>query len=396
MSKPVVVHSKLSFSSRKRWRNCPASVQMSVGLSDVSGTAALEGTIAHTVAEFYVRQKFNLEGAAGGEAPLQAPPVELDLKGKSVEDWNAELRKHGKAYAEFIQSLIPEGYQGFVTIEKKVAIPSIADQLFGTADCIVWVPAHHLLIVVDYKYGFEDVACGDAEDTNPQLAAYLVAAAETFELDPVRMMVAVFQPRRVIGMAGQALELPANWLQRERLLLAQEVARTQLPGEPIAGEHCRYCRAKAACPRTHGAVAGALNNYVGLRSLHDMTDDEVVQLWAAHTAFKSFWEDVGQRIENLAKTGHPAIQITTKPGRRMWRDENEVALTLLAYGMHDLLEPKALSEVYDRLPAGLRDTLIKRSADQKTVKLVSPGTPSEVAKLFKQYSNIIDQSVKLD
>jgi len=72
------------------------------------------------------------------------------------------------------------------------------------------------------------------------------------------------------------------------------------------------------------------------------------------------------------------------------------SLTLLAYGMHDLLEPKALSEVYDRLPAGLRDTLIKRSADQKTVKLVSPGTPSEVAKLFKQYSNIIDQSVKLD
>jgi hypothetical protein len=398
MSNPVVIHSKLGFSSRKRWRECPASVALSVDMPDKTSSAAAEGTIAHTVAEFYVRQAFKLPNNAGGEAPLMQPPADLDLKGRTVAAWNEELRKHGRAYVEFIRSLIPAHAAAHLVVEQKVSIPSISPHLFGTGDLFVWVPANNLLIAVDYKYGFEDVSCGDDTDTNPQLAAYLVAAAETFKLAPEWLVAAIYQPRRVIGQAGQSINITGDWLAREREKLRAEVARVEAPAGamPTPGNHCRYCRAKPVCPRVHEAVAAAVATYAGETNLHTMTDDEVVQLWACRSAFKGFWEDVQARIDGLSKTGHKRLNIKTSDGRRKWRDESEVALTLMALGLTDLLAPKALSEVYDRLPANIRDTLVGRTLPVRTITLIEPGTPNETAKLFKKYSRIVDERVKTD
>lgn len=398
MSNPAVTHSKLSFSARKRWKNCPDSVLLSVGQPDKESPAAREGTAAHAVAEFYVRQAFGLPGAMPGD-PLDVPvPEGVELKGKTPERWNEELRQHGRAYVGYIKSLIPAGYEAHVTIEQKVAIPSLHPQLFGTADCLIWIPELRLLIVIDYKYGFQDVDVGDDEDTNEQLAAYAVAAPETFNLQPLVLGVAVFQPRRTIGMAGQHVELPADWLPRERAKLAAEVAAVDAADgtNPKAGPWCNYCRAKAVCPRTHETLAAAVGVYVGEKNLHSMSDDEVVQLWAARAAFKGFWEDVEERIGQLAKASHPRIQVVLGEGRRKWKDPEQVTLTLLAMGRHDLLEPKALSTVFDRLPAFARDDLVAKGTPPRSLKLVDPGTPSQIAKIFKRYSDIVDSQVKAD
>jgi len=396
MSNPAVVHSKLSFSARKRWKNCPDSVLLSAGFADKTSPYAAEGTAAHSVAEFYVRQAFGLPGALPGD-PLDIPVTEgLNLKGRTPEAWNEDMRRHGRAYVEFIRGLIPAGAAAHVTIEQRVAIPSIHPQLFGTADCLVWLPELRRLVVVDYKYGFEDVAVGDAENTNEQLAAYVVAGAETFGLEPAELCVAIFQPRRVIGLAGQSEMFTSDWLPAERNKLRREVAAVDAATgqNPNAGDWCRYCRAKPICPRTHNAAAAALAVYTGERSLHSMTDDEVVQLWAARSAFKGFWEDVEERIELLAQAGHARLQVTTSDGRRKWKDDAQVTLTLLAMGRTDLLEPKALSTVFDKLPAFARDELIARGSPTRSIKLVDPGTPSQIAKLFKKYSNIVDAQVK--
>lgn len=396
MSNPAVTHSKLSFSARKRWKNCPDSVVLSVGQPDKESPAAREGTAAHAVAEFYVRQAFGLSGAMPGD-PLDVPvPEGVDLKGKTPEQWNEKLRQHGRAYVDYIR----EHVQGFahVAIEQKVAIPSLHAQLFGTADCLIWDATSLALIVIDYKYGFQDVDVGDDEDTNEQLAAYAVAAAETFGLQPASIVIAVYQPRRTIGMAGQHVELPADWLPRERAKLAHEVAAVDAADgtNPKAGPWCNYCRAKAVCPRTHEALAGAVGVYVGEKNLHSMSDDEVVQLWAARAAFKGFWEDVEERIGQLAKASHPRIQVVLGEGRRKWKDPEQVTLTLLAMGRHDLLEPKALSTVFDRLPAFARDDLVAKGTPPRSLKLVDPGTPSQIANIFKKYSDIVDSQVKAD
>ncbi|MGJ8505771.1 DUF2800 domain-containing protein, partial [Glaesserella parasuis] len=158
-------------------------------------------------------------------------------------------------------------------------------------------------------------------------------------------VIAVFQPRRTIGMAGQHVELAADWLPRERAKLAAEVAAVDAANgtNPKPGPWCNYCRAAraGACPRVEEALSAATGVYVGEKSLHSMTDDEVVQLWAARTAFKAFWEDLEERIGQLAKASHPRIQVVLGEGRRKWKDEDQVTFTLLAMGRHDLLQPKA-------------------------------------------------------
>src|ERR1700739_3878712 len=144
MSNPVVIHSKLSFSGREHWRACPVSVQLSAGMPDKSGPAAAEGAAAHSVGEWYVRQLGEAYGLPPcnnmGEAPLQPFPEGFDPKGKTLEEWNEELRAKGKKYPPFILSMIPAGEQAFVSLEQKVCAKSISEHLFGTADCLIWLP----------------------------------------------------------------------------------------------------------------------------------------------------------------------------------------------------------------------------------------------------------------
>lgn len=395
MSNPQVVHSILSFSGRKRWKRCPISVHMSKGMTDKSGPAAEEGTRAHTVAEFYVCQHFSLQHrdfgqiAKGAEAPDMDVPEGLDLKGKTSAEWNDDLRRHGKAYRDFIISLIPVGEEAYVTVESKVSIPSISDQLFGTADCLIWLPRLKRLIVVDYKYGFESVDVGTYDDTNEQLAAYLVAAAEgllTHRLIVERGQIAVYQPRRVLQRPEQTLDVDRDWIERERAKLRAEVAAVENPGSPVPGDHCRYCKGKSRCPSVHNALATALAAHCGEKSILDMPEDDLVQIFAARAAFKAFWQDVEERIDQLVKAGHKNLRVKESQGRRMWGDVPLATQTFLALGRVDLLQPVALSEAMEKVPEAFLDGLVARSKPSRSIQVVDAAEPSAIAGMFKKYA----------
>lgn len=393
MSNPQVSHSILSFSGRKRWKMCPISVELSKGMPDSSGPAAAEGTLAHAVAEHYVKQHFALPGApaAGAVAPEQVPPPGLDLKGDTPARWNETLRHHGRGYRDFIKSLIPPGAQAHVAIEQRVAIASISSQLFGTADCLVLLTINgaSYLIVIDYKYGFADVDVGTYDEPNEQLAAYAVAAAEGLAEKGVRVekiLLAVYQPRRPLAAPSQTLELDAAWLALERAKLAREVAAVANPGAPVPGDHCRYCKGKPKCPTVHNSLSTALAAYAGEKNVLDMPEDDIVQLFAARSAFKAFWEDVEERVEQLVKAGHKNLRIKETQGRQMWKDPEAAAQTLLAMNRLDLLQPVAISNALPVLPTEFHDELVKRSAPSRSIQVVDVQAPSAIATMFKNYA----------
>lgn len=393
MSNPQVSHSILSFSGRKRWKMCPISVELSKGMPDSSGPAAAEGTLAHAVAEHYVKQHFALPGgpAAGAVAPEQVPPPGLDLKGDTPARWNETLRHHGRGYRDFIKGLIPPGAQAHVAIEQRVAIASISSQLFGTADCLVLLTINgaSYLIVIDYKYGFADVDVGTYDEPNEQLAAYAVAAAEGLAEKGVRVekiLLAVYQPRRPLAAPSQTLELDAAWLALERAKLTREVAAVANPGAPVPGDHCRYCKGKPKCPTVHNSLSTALAAYAGEKNVLDMPEDDIVQLFAARTAFKAFWEDVEERIEQLVKAGHKNLRIKETQGRQMWKDPKAAAETLLAMNRLDLLQPVAISNALPVLPVEFHDELVKRSAPSRSIQVVDVQAPSAIATMFKNYA----------
>lgn len=393
MSNPAVIHSKLSFSGRSRWAACPVSVHLSAGVVDVSGPAAEEGTLAHAIAEHYVRQKYDLPGAVAGVPVDVVPPEGLDLKGLSPAEWNEQLRRHGYDYLEYVRSYSVLDPGAVVTIERKVALPSIHAQLFGTADCLVWAPSSQTLIVIDYKYGFGDVDVGTVDAPNPQLAAYAAAAAEEFNLKPRTFVLAVYQPRRPGGKPNQELVLPGTWRALERAKLDAEAAAVDAAGTPgheaaapRPGGHCRYCKGKARCTATQGAARTALAVHAGHKSLLDMTAEEVVVVWKAKTAFKAFWEDIEERIKQLAREGAPGLSTKTTQGRRMWADPRAAALTLLALGRADLVQPASVTEALPVIPEDMHEALIKRAASSVTIVAVDPAKPGEVEAVFAKYS----------
>ena len=415
MSNPVVVHSKLSFSGRDRWRACPISVQLSAGMPDKSGPAAEEGTRAHLVAEWYVRQLGEAFGlppvtpAMMQDAPLQTPVWELDrfkkLADKPAEleneviAWNEELRANGRKYRDFIVALIPDGEQAFISLEQKVRAKSISEHLFGTADCLIWLPRLRKLIVVDYKYGFVEVEIGEFDATgkliraNAQLSAYAVAALDQCTLDAAGgIQLAVFQPRRTFGKPAQALDLPPEWVQTERLALAREVAAVEAGGEPNPGPHCRYCKGRSKCQPVHNALAAGIQAHSGASDLLAIPRDDLITLWAARTAFKAFWEDVEEIIEQEVKAGNPRLTVKETKGRAMWADQSAAALTLLALGRTDLLKPGNVGDCAPHLPDDWKAQLICSSAPSRSIRLVTDVAPSEVAAVFAKYAKPVDKT----
>jgi hypothetical protein len=391
VTNPAVVHSTLSFSGRKRWRECPISVHLSKDMPDSSGPAAAEGTCAHTVGEFYVRQRFNLPGAQPGEAPLQEVPEGLDLKGKTVDEWNEELRTHGRAYASRVASLIAtcqvEGEQFFVDVEQKVAASTIHPQLFGTLDLRIWFVQSRRLVIIDYKFGYQDVDVGTVDDPNAQLAAYAVASMDKCTVEAEAFTLAVFQPRVPLGSALKVLDLPKEWLQIERAKLRNEVAAVDNPGAPRPGDHCRYCKGKSKCPATYGALQTAIDAHAGKFDILSIDDDDLITLFAARTAVKALWEDVEERINGLVKAGHKRLAISERQGRQMWADPQQAALTFMAMNMTNLLQPIALSEALPHLPEAFHAALVKRSAPSRSIKIVDEVSPGAIAGVFQKYAN---------
>lgn len=403
MSENQALHSKLSMSARSRWSKCAPSVPWSEGLVDEPGPAAEEGTIAHEVAEFYVRQRFGLDGAQSGHPADYAPPEGLDLKGQSPAAWNARVRQHGQDYAAFIASLIGTYTDARIVLERRVEVQGISPPLFGTADCLIWYPSIKRLAGVDYKYGFGEVDVGTANAPNDQVTGYLVAAAETFNLTPLSLGLAIYQPRRIHGESGQLLLVDDAWLAVERERLLTEARRVEAAYDALArgdhaallamvvpGDHCRYCRVakNARCPAVNNAGKIALQAHVEVSTVHGMTDAEIIALWSVRAAFKNFWEDIEERIGKLANAGTAGLVVKVAQGRKMWADPKAAVVTLLALGRTDLLNPAAIGEALPAIPAELHDTLVGRANGAKTILATDAADPLTVAATFDKYAQV--------
>lgn len=360
-------------------------------MPDNSTAFAAEGTIAHGMAEWYVRQRFNLDGAMPGDPPDAEVPEGLEVE--DVAAWNADMRAKGRAYTDFVADLIGNE-QAFVVVEQRVAIPSISTRLFGTSDCLIWLPRVRKLIVPDYKFGRVEVDIGDEADTNKQIAAYVVAAIETFNLDPATIGVAVFQPNHPLGQPRKYDEWLAHpWLEQERAKIAAEVAATVTTTEPVPGEHCRYCKGAPRCPRFHEVFGMILGVASHERSLQDLSDVEVLQAYTMRGGMKAFFEDIAQRVQNMAKEGNPAVSVTLTQGALRYKDETAAAATLGMVGRFDLLQPRALSKTLDALPAELRPDLLERGNPRRTIKVLGVGEVSDVVKSLRKCSKTVDETL---
>lgn len=225
-------HALLSASSAYRWLACPPSALLSAKYEDTSSSYAQEGTAAHALAQYKV---------------LKALGRKADDPTENLDYFNEEMDEATDAYAGYVLEQVAEAKKAttdpIVLVEQRVDFSTYVPDGFGTADALII--ADGKLSITDLKYGQGVLV---EADHNPQLMCYALGAYEMFSAlyDIETVSMTIFQPRRdnvsVFEMkASDLLDWAENTLKPKAELAAE------CKGDFTAGEHCRFCKAKADC-----------------------------------------------------------------------------------------------------------------------------------------------------
>ena len=223
-------HALLSASSSHRWLACPPSARLCENYEDTGSEYAQQGTDAHSLCEHKLKLSLGMES----EDPTEG-----------LSFYDEEMEECACGYAEYVLSLVEEAKKickdPVVLIEQRLDFSRYVEEGFGTGDCVII--ADGTLYIIDYKHG---KGVEVSAEGNPQMMLYALGALELFDgiydIESVRM--AIYQPRRenvsVYAMAKGDL---LKWAEGEHTEKAKLAYAGE--GEFCAGEHCKFCKAKA-------------------------------------------------------------------------------------------------------------------------------------------------------
>lgn len=321
-------HAVLSPSSAHRWLVCTPSARMEEAFPDESSAYAEEGALAHEYAEKV------LKTALQGNIPVAL-----------LDRMEPELRDAVIAYAtkctEIVIDLgIPRtgDKKGIVAtaVEGTILIPCIPEG-FGTID----FEAHNdeTLVIVDFKYGKGSKIYAKG---NPQLLLY--ASGCLADLPSIKnIKLVIVQPR--LNHVDEVEYTRAEIEKTEAMIkpVAEKAFRGE--GNPVSGEHCKFCKAKAVCTAHAKDIATTEPKMIAPKEL---TTDEVAELIPKAELIADWLSAAKQYLLGECLAGREVKGYKAVEGRatRVWSDQDK-ALELLEQAGYD----KAL--IYETAPLSL-------------------------------------------
>ena len=322
----AVKHAVLSASSSERWLNCPPSARLCEAYEDKGSDYAAEGTDAHALCEFRLKQVLGI--------PTDNPIENLSWYNEEMEDCAA-------GYAAYVSELLETAKQTcadpVVMIEQRVDFSRWVKEGFGTADCIVI--ADGVLNICDYKNG---QGCLVLADRNPQMMLYALGALEIFDgiydIDTVRMT--IYQPRKSnISVYEMDKADLYEWANSELTQKAQLAYEGQ--GSFSCGEWCRFCKAKAEC-RERAEANLALARYE-FQTPALLADEEIADILGKVDALTAWASDVKEYAlqQAISGTAFPGWKLVEGRSNRKYTSEAAVAAAVEGSGF-DPYEKKLL------------------------------------------------------
>ena len=319
-------HAVLSASSSERWLNCPPSARLCEAYEDKGSDYAAEGTDAHALCEFRLKQTLGI--------PANDPIENLTWYNEEMEDCAA-------VYAAYVTELLETAKQtctdSVILIEQRVDFSRWVQDGFGTADCIVIADGE--LNIVDYKHGKGvEVSAVD----NPQMMLYALGALEIFDgiydIDSVRMT--IYQPRKSnISVYEMDKADLYEWANSELTQKAQLAYEGQ--GSFSCGEWCRFCKAKAEC-RERAEANLALARYE-FQTPALLADEEIAGILDKVDALTAWAADVKEYAlrQAVSGTAFPGWKLVEGRSNRKYTSEAAVAAAVEGAGF-DPYERKVL------------------------------------------------------
>ena len=358
-------HAKLSPSAAERWMTCPGSVVLSEGMPERTSEFAEEGTRAHALAEAW-------------------------LRGEMVEA-DREMRDHVSVYVNFVRNLI-EFSDDVLHIEQRV---KVNDEVYGTADAVVWQPQRKHLHVGDLKYG-----AGVAVEVhgNLQLKIYALAALLTFGYPAQQVTAAIVQPRcphsdgpvrSITFDVVDLLDFHADLLdavkrvELARVEFSMKQATFDLLNLVPSEKGCRWCLAAPKCPMLKRKAQEMAKRVFSKDEPYDpallaQTLDwlPILEGWIKNV--REFAYEEAERGKTV-----PNWKLVEKRATRKWRDPADVVTNLSIYidagelfDEPSLKSPAAIEKLLPKEQRALLDELCVKESSGHTLVHESDKRPA--------------------
>jgi hypothetical protein len=347
-------HALLSASGASKWTKCTPSARLEEFFPEESSEFAEEGTLAHEVAEIYL--KADLDIFDGAEAMDRIALL------SDSEFYSDGLCEFVTSHVDYIVAQYTEARRitpdAVILIEEKVDLTHLIPDSFGTCDTIII--ADGVLEVIDLKYG---LGIPVKAENNKQLMLYASGALEAFDLcyDIKTVRLTISQPRLdSISSWELTTDELRTWGDQELKPLA--AIAFEGTGEQVTGDHCQFCKAAPRCrARADEAKALLSKQFADPRLLQDF---EVLELFAVSDNIGAWVKKLNAYVFNEAMSGKewPGYKLVDGQNRRAWTDPAAVIAELeLSYPAEKIVNPgkvKGIGEIEKLVGKNMFPTLL--------------------------------------
>ena len=424
------IHARyLQASAAARWGRCPASVLLCKDIPNESSEYAKEGTRAHRLCELLMRRTY----------PKQLAPLSQEEEQEllsEIDNVDAEMRDAAFTYQRTILSYVDTelGEDTQLFVEKQLDISWITgeDGAVGTADFIAVLG--DTLHVFDFKYG-RGVPVNAVK--NEQLGIYGAAALRMIDPpDPFgfyaieKVVLHIVQPRldshseweqpAALFREGSVFIENAHKQAARALALLNGAAVTDRDYQ-LCEEACRFCRAKAVCPKQVEKINELVDEAFSVSVVDGLTGDSPVAVRAKYDsipvpadapslakaygwldAIEEWCEAVREEALKRLKEGKevPGYKLVAgRAGPRKWANEREAEAALVGYLNRDeayerkLISPTTAEKLHKngRIKAAKwkkLQPLISRSAPKPTIAPTDDPRPDYGAAIAAEFENL--------
>lgn len=323
-------HAILSASASHRWLNCPPSVELEKGFENKTSAFAQEGTLAHELGELSLRYKL-------GEITKRSYDSKVKKLITGNELYSADMPDYVEIYTDVCMEKVAAAKaitpDAIAIVEQKLNFSEWVPDGFGTGDFVIIADGTMEICDLKYGKGVPVSAIG-----NSQMRLYALGAITEFSFlyDIQNVKMTIIQPRLdSISTDEITVDDLIKWANEYVKPRAELAIKGE--GEFCAGEHCKFCKAKAIC-RTRADKNLELAKYE-FADPNVLNNSEISDVLAKAKEFTSWITDIEEYALEQALSGeeYPGFKVVEGRSNRKWTNEKVVGEILIKQGFQEFM-----------------------------------------------------------